>query len=148
MVYATDGVGPSKCHWNWNIILMTFPSLAAQNVVILTFFGAAGDENVVKMTFPFHWVDAFIVVQPVCISKYSFIDPYMYYSSHKSNTFKGIQVNVVYMVHWLHQRLHFKAKIWFIHIDIFIGIIWKIIVLQRQYLWYLNVKSTFRPFSL
>ena len=42
-------------HWNENVvILMKFSSLAALEVVILTTFSAASDENFIKMkTFPF-----------------------------------------------------------------------------------------------
>ena len=45
----------TKPHWNENvIILMKFSSLAALEVVILTTFSAASDENFIKMTtFPF-----------------------------------------------------------------------------------------------
>ena len=45
-------------HWNGNvIILMKFSSLAALKVVILTTFGAASDENFIKMmTFSFQWL--------------------------------------------------------------------------------------------
>ena len=45
-------------HWNENvIILMKFSSLAALEVVILTTFSAASDENFIKMTtFPFQWM--------------------------------------------------------------------------------------------
>ena len=40
-----------KSHWHRNfVILTTLLSLAAQKVVILSTFGAASDENVVKMT--------------------------------------------------------------------------------------------------
>ena len=44
-----------KTHWNENVvILMKFSSLAALEVVILTTFSAASDENFIKMkTFPF-----------------------------------------------------------------------------------------------
>ena len=44
-------------HWNENVvILMKFSSLAALEVVILTTFSAASDENFIKMkTFPFQW---------------------------------------------------------------------------------------------
>ena len=42
-------------HWNGNVIILTkFSSLAALKVVILTTFGAASDENFIKMmTFSF-----------------------------------------------------------------------------------------------
>ena len=45
-------------HWNRNVfILMTFSSLAALEVVILTTYSAASDENFVKMTtFSFQWL--------------------------------------------------------------------------------------------
>ena len=45
-------------HWNENVvILMKFSSLAALEVVILTTFSAASDENFIKMkTFPFQWI--------------------------------------------------------------------------------------------
>ena len=48
-------------HWNENVvILMKFSSLAAPKVVILTTFGAASDEDFVKMkTFPFQWRSGF-----------------------------------------------------------------------------------------
>ena len=44
-------------HWNGNVIILTkFSSLAALKVVILTTFGAASDENFIKMmTFSFQW---------------------------------------------------------------------------------------------
>ena len=46
-------------HRNGNVVILTkFSSLAALKVVILTTFGAASDENFIKMmTFPFlcHW---------------------------------------------------------------------------------------------
>ena len=52
-----DGSNRSECHWNENVvILMKFSSLAALEVVILTTFSAASDENFIKMkTFPFQW---------------------------------------------------------------------------------------------
>ena len=40
-------------HWHGNIILMQFLSLAAPEVAKIATFGAASDENFVKMTFPF-----------------------------------------------------------------------------------------------
>ena len=45
-------------HWNENvIILMKVSSLAAPKVVILTTFGAASDEDFIKMkTFSFQWL--------------------------------------------------------------------------------------------
>ena len=45
-------------HWNENVvILMKFSSLAALEVVSLTTFSAASDENFIKMkTFPFQWL--------------------------------------------------------------------------------------------
>ena len=45
-------------HWNGNVVILTkFSSLAALKVVILTTFGAASDENFIKMmTFPFLWI--------------------------------------------------------------------------------------------
>ena len=45
-------------HWNENvIILMKVSSLAAPKVVILTTFGAASDEDFIKMkTFSFQWI--------------------------------------------------------------------------------------------
>ena len=44
-----------QLHWNGNVIILTkFSSLAALKVVILTTFGAASDENFIKMmTFSF-----------------------------------------------------------------------------------------------
>ena len=47
-------------HWNENVvILMKFSSLAALEVVILTTFSAASDENFIKMkTFPFQWINS------------------------------------------------------------------------------------------
>ena len=44
-------------YWNGNVIILTkFSSLAALKVVILTTFGAASDENFIKMmTFSFQW---------------------------------------------------------------------------------------------
>ena len=47
----------SECHWNENVFILTeFSSLAAPKVVILTTFGAASEENFVKMmTFLFQW---------------------------------------------------------------------------------------------
>ena len=49
-------------HWNENVvILMKSSSLAAPKVVILTTFGAASDEDFVKMkTFPFQCNDQVI----------------------------------------------------------------------------------------
>ena len=49
-------------HWNENVVILTkFSSLAALEVVILTTFSAASDENFIKMkTFPFQcckWLD-------------------------------------------------------------------------------------------
>ena len=45
-------------HWNENvIILMKFSSPAASQIVKMTTFSAASDENFVKMmTFPFQWM--------------------------------------------------------------------------------------------
>ena len=42
-------------HWNGNVVILTkFSSVAALEVVILTTFSAASDENFIKMkTFPF-----------------------------------------------------------------------------------------------
>ena len=37
-------------HWNGNVFLMKFSSLATRKVVILTTFSAASDKNFVKMT--------------------------------------------------------------------------------------------------
>ena len=47
--------GYSPIHWNENVVILTkFSSLAALEVVILTTFSAASDENFIKMkTFPF-----------------------------------------------------------------------------------------------
>ena len=43
-------------HWNRNVILTKFSSLAALEVVILTTSSAVSDENFIKMmTFPFQW---------------------------------------------------------------------------------------------
>ena len=44
-----------RIHWNENVVILTkFSSLAALEVVILTTFSAANDENFIKMkTFPF-----------------------------------------------------------------------------------------------
>ena len=57
-------------HWNENVvILMKFSSLAALEVVILTTFSAASDENFIKMkTFPFQWQVAqwFVCVWYIC----------------------------------------------------------------------------------
>ena len=49
--------GADSVHWNGNVIILTkFSSLAALKVVILTTFGAASDENFIKMmTFSFQW---------------------------------------------------------------------------------------------
>ena len=46
-------------HWNENVVILTkFSSLAALEVVILTTFSAASDENFIKMkTFPFQCCD-------------------------------------------------------------------------------------------
>ena len=44
-------------HWNRNVVILTkFSSLAAPEVVILTTSGAASDENLVKMIFPFQGI--------------------------------------------------------------------------------------------
>ena len=45
------GQGWLERHWNGNVILMRFSSLAALKVVILTTFSAASDVNFIKMTF-------------------------------------------------------------------------------------------------
>ena len=49
------GVDDYTLHWNGNVVILTkFSSLAALEVVILTTFSAASDENFIKMkTFPF-----------------------------------------------------------------------------------------------
>ena len=49
--------GSGHHHWNENVVILTkFSSLAALEVVILTTFSAASDENFIKMkTFPFQW---------------------------------------------------------------------------------------------
>ena len=58
--YAVNSLVPGICgsnHWNENVVILTkFSSLAALEVVILTTFSAASDENFIKMkTFPFQW---------------------------------------------------------------------------------------------
>ena len=47
-----------KLHWNGNVFILTkSSSLAAPKVVKMTTFGAASDENFVKMTtFSFQWL--------------------------------------------------------------------------------------------
>ena len=44
-------------YWNENVVVLTkFPSLTTPKVVILTTSSEAGDENVIKMTFPFQCI--------------------------------------------------------------------------------------------
>ena len=55
-IYIVYGIYYTSCkHWNGNVILMKFPSLAALKVVKVTTFSAASDENFIKITFPFQW---------------------------------------------------------------------------------------------
>ena len=59
-------------HWNENVVVLTkFSSLTAQEVVILTTFGAASDENYIKIkTFAFQWwtTHSSLVVGELCCS--------------------------------------------------------------------------------
>ena len=52
-----NGVLSIKCvHWNGNVILTKFSSLAASEIVKMKIFGVANDENSVKMaTSLTHW---------------------------------------------------------------------------------------------
>ena len=52
---------PALLHWNGNVILTKFLSLAAPKVVILKMIGASSDENFVKMTFPFQHLQTFFL---------------------------------------------------------------------------------------
>ena len=61
-------------HWNGNvIILMKFSSLAALKVVILTTFGAASDENFIKMmTFSFQCISEEELLGPLLLTRFNF----------------------------------------------------------------------------
>ena len=63
-------VHSSLVHWNENVVILTkFSSLAALEVVILTTFSAASDENFIKMkTFPFQCVS--VLGMSACYNKY------------------------------------------------------------------------------
>ena len=53
-------------HWNGNVILKTFLSLAALKVVKMTTFSVASDENVIKITtFPCQWGDSVIIFEDI-----------------------------------------------------------------------------------
>ena len=77
----------------WNVILTKWPSLTALEVIILTTYGAATNENFVKMTqFPCHWYgccnkDTFLICEPA-----SFWGWRKYWSAH--------------VVTWLRLSLH------------------------------------------
>ena len=61
-----------RSHWNENVVILTkFSSLAALEVVILTTFSAASDENFIKMkTFPFQCsLYGFIPRSDLCLNQ-------------------------------------------------------------------------------
>ena len=58
--FMQERCNSSAPHWNGNVVILTkFSSVAALEVVILTTFSAASDENFIKMkTFPFQCSNA------------------------------------------------------------------------------------------
>ena len=77
MTHSTSFSDTTHCrehlHWNENVVILTkFSSLAALEVVILTTFSAASDENFIKMkTFPFQCIPDYF-----CTTYMAFLDKY------------------------------------------------------------------------
>ena len=76
---------PDIIHWNKNVILTKFSSLAALEVVILTTSSAASDEHFIKMkTFPFQcYYD--VTRGIVCHNERLFVQTFVRLTSNKTS---------------------------------------------------------------
>ena len=103
-----DKIGCKKAfrYRNKNVIVTTFSSLAATEVVILTTSDAANDENFVKMTFMFPWMlTAINRVSQDLVTVQKSETPYKHSGLTSTKEARGIKDNEVRT-----KQLHFRKK--------------------------------------
>ena len=89
-------------HWNGNVVILTkFSSLAALEVVILTTFSAASDENFIKMkTFPFQCTKLLLIDHFP-----NFSQRFMMFTTSSPFNLRGLTL----ISAWISNYIHYKV---------------------------------------